>query len=274
MEVNKPVVLITGCSEGGIGYALCEEFAPHAEVVYATARRLEAMTTFKHDNIRTLEMDVCIPKSIEAAVREVIEKCGRLDIVVSNAGVGAFGPILDVSVDWARAAFDTNYFGSHRLAQAVLPHMFQRKSGKFILVGSIGGLVPVPWNGTYAASKAALHTLADVLRHECTPFNVQVMTLLPGFVKSHIIDNMHGFNVSPTSVYQPWNEALQKRFSASQTNPSCMPTKQFAKIVVKELLRKELKWFFYSGGYSTWMWFMTLWPRKWALQYFWRRNSK
>ncbi|EJT98308.1 NADP-binding protein [Dacryopinax primogenitus] len=121
------------------------------------------MSGFAHDNIRTLEVDVCSSESIEAAVRRIIEGCGRIDIVVSNAGVGAFGPILDVSVDKARAAFDTNYFGSHRLAQAVLPHMFQRRSGKFVLVGSIAGLIPVPWNGTYASSKAALHTLADVL---------------------------------------------------------------------------------------------------------------
>ncbi|KZT56756.1 oxidoreductase [Calocera cornea HHB12733] len=274
MSGSKPVVLITGCSSGGIGYSLCEEFAPHAEIVYATARRLEAMAGFPRDNIRTLEMDVCSSKSIEAAVSKVIEECGRIDIVVSNAGVGAFGPILDMPVDKARAAFDANYFGSHRLAQAVLPHMFAQRSGKFVLVGSIGGLVPVPWNGTYAASKAALHTLADVLRHECTPFNVQVMTLIPGFVKSHIIDNMQGYTLPANSVYLPWAVPIYKRFSASQTSPACIPAKQFSARVVKELLKNKIKWIFLLGGNSNWMWFLNLWPRTWALAYLWRGGSK
>jgi len=232
------------------------------------------MTGFPRDNIRTLELDVCNSKSIEAAVSQVIAECGRLDIVVSNAGVGAFGPILDISVEKAEASFKTNYFGSHRLAQAVLPHMMERRSGKFVLVGSIAGMIPGPWNGTYTAAKTALHVLADVLRMECEPFNVQVMTLIPGFVKSNIIDNMQGYALPSSSVYLPWSAAIYRRFSGSQTSPACMPAEQFANRVVKELLKKKLKWWFLLGGMTRWFWFMSLWPRKWALSYMWRNNSK
>ncbi|KAK7686715.1 hypothetical protein QCA50_010315 [Cerrena zonata] len=131
MSTSPKVVLITGCSEGGIGFYLCEAYAAHGCIVYATARRPETMSSFSHPNIYTLKLDVLEDDEVNSVVKTIIDREGRVDILVNNAGSGAPGPILDMSIDQARRAFELNTFSVLRVSRAVAPHMAKRKSGTY-----------------------------------------------------------------------------------------------------------------------------------------------
>ena len=132
------------------------------------------------------------------------------------------GAVLDMPPARAQAMFDTNTFGTLRLARATIPHMASRKSGLFLIIGSVGGVIPTPWTGyvlflrftlkclndnrTYAASKAALHSLAQSLQMECRPLGVKCMLVAPGGVKSQIAANS-------SARYSPPSDSLYASYS-------------------------------------------------------------
>ncbi|CAE6496465.1 unnamed protein product [Rhizoctonia solani] len=235
---SSPVVLITGSSHGGIGYSLCEAFAAKGCTVYASARRLEAISSLTHPSIRPLIMDVTSDTSVHKAVEQIIEEAGRVDIVVANAGVPCHGPVLDVPIDSAKQALDTNVLGVLRLAQAVFPYMASRKRGTFITIGSVMGYNSSPWAGMYAATKAAAHAITETLQMEAKALSpdIRVMLVVTGGVKSNIANNSQ-FTLPPTSLFQAYLHNIITRIQSSQTGPS-MPTADYAKGVVNAALRK------------------------------------
>ncbi|CAE6511505.1 unnamed protein product [Rhizoctonia solani] len=197
---SSPVVLITGSSHGGIGYSLCETFAARGCTVYASARRLETISSFSHSSIRPLIMDVTSDASVHKAVEQIIEEAGRVDIVVANAGVPCHGPVLDVPIDQAKQALDTNVLGVLRLAQAVFPYMASRKRGTFITIGSVMGYNSSPWAGIYAATKAAAHAITETLQMEARALSpdIRVMLVVTGGVKQVLAPN----HSTPTNLFR------------------------------------------------------------------------
>ncbi|KZT56006.1 NAD(P)-binding protein [Calocera cornea HHB12733] len=275
MQDQKPVVLITGCSAGGIGYALCEAWSPHASTVYATSRRLSSMSPFPTGNIKVLELDVSSEESVVAAVEEVLRAEGRVDVAVSNAGGMSVGPILDADLQEIQRSFDTNVFGMHRLARAVIPGMIERKHGLFVVVSSITALVPGPWHGIYSAGKAALLNYAETLDMECRPLGVRVQTLIPGAVRSRISTNemLRWPGLSPTSPWAPWESAVRARITFSQQEGVSMDTREFADRAVVGMRRKwgwrALGARVLGGGGSLIYWVLSCLPRSWALAVVW-----
>ncbi|EUC55468.1 short-chain dehydrogenase/reductase family protein [Rhizoctonia solani AG-3 Rhs1AP] len=235
---SSPVVLITGSSHGGIGYSLCEAFATKGCTVYASARRLETISTFSHPSIRPLVMDVTSDTSVHKAVEQIIEEAGRVDIIVANAGVPCHGPILDVPIETAKQALDTNVLGVLRLARAVFPYMASRKRGTFITIGSVMGYNASPWAGMYAATKAAAHAITETLQMEAKALSpdIRVMLVVTGGVKSNLANNSQ-FALPPTSLFQTYLPNIIARIQSSQTGPS-MPTADYAQGVVNAALRK------------------------------------
>ncbi|KAJ3529385.1 hypothetical protein NM688_g7860 [Phlebia brevispora] len=132
------VVLVTGCSQGGLGAYLCEEYVRQGCIVYATARNPSSMK-FTSPEIRMLKLDVVDDEQVKSVVQTVIDKEGRIDILVNNAGMGCAGPLTDTPVDVIKNVFDANTFSVMRMVQAVFPHMAARKSGLVVNVGSISG---------------------------------------------------------------------------------------------------------------------------------------
>jgi len=180
------VILVTGASSG-LGKSLCERLLKSQHRVYGTSRQaLEQSTSYP-----MLSLDVTDPESIDRAIRELIEREGRIDLLVNNAGVGMGAPWEKVSLESVRQMFDTNLFGALRLSQAVLPYMRKNDSGKIINISSIGSIVGLPYRGAYSASKAALDMFSETLRMEVKPFGIQVTTVLAGDmqtpIKSHWI---------------------------------------------------------------------------------------
>jgi short-subunit dehydrogenase len=128
----------------------------------------------------TLQMDVTSDEDVMGAVNAVIKAESRLDVLVNNAGFGLAGAIEDTSISEARTQFETNLFGPLRLCNAVLPYMRKQHSGLIVNISSIAGLVPLPFQGIYSASKAALESMTEALRLEVLPFGIRVALLEPG----------------------------------------------------------------------------------------------
>ena len=186
--------------------------------------------------------------------------------------------------------FETNVFATIRTAKAVIPHMAARKRGTIVNVGSVGGVMyaesstsylfmpltyryprPNPWNGVYCATKAALHSLTDVLYMECTPFNINVVLLAPGAVRSNIAANQttRGIQLPPDSLYKDYFDSVLKKMTWSQeSNP--MPTDVFAQKTVDAILQPKPPRYMSEGTMTSWYRVFEWLPRTWVLDYFWK----
>jgi len=228
------VVLVTGCSTG-IGRALALELHGRGERVFATARNPAALSELASAGIATLALDVNDPASIEAAVGQVIAAEGRIDVLINNAGVNTFGPLMELPLVSLRTMLDTNVLGLAAVTQAAFPHMADRKSGLVINVGSVVGLLPTPYAGSYCASKSAVHMLSEVLRMELAPFGIRVVVVQPGGVKSSIAVNgsrdLERY-AQPSSRYHKAYDGIVKRANASQDKP--MLAEDFARELITQ----------------------------------------
>ncbi|KAL6761503.1 hypothetical protein V8C86DRAFT_2534736 [Haematococcus lacustris] len=273
MAPGGPVVLITGCSDGGIGAELCIAFKQLAGAdVFATARSMQSMAALKPLGIHTLQLDVTRSADIKAAVATVIQQAGRLDILVNNAGKGMVGPLAEIPLASARHAFDTNVWGLLECCQAVVPHMAARGTGTIVNIGSVAGLVSVPWSGVYSATKFAVHALSDALRMELAPLGIKVVVVAPGAIRSNIASNMmSGLDLSYLSLYRHYQPLIESRVRLSQGFKST-PTRLFAQAVVRQVLRSQPPAYYIAGRLS-WLACLLAWalPR-WLTDYLLRRQ--
>ncbi|KAJ1382749.1 Short-chain dehydrogenase/reductase SDR [Sesbania bispinosa] len=249
----EPVVLITGCTTGGIGHALARAFAANKCKVVATSRSLSKMADLEHDPRFFLqELDVQSDESVQRVLNTVLNKYGRIDVLVNNAGVQCVGPLAEVPLSAIQNTFDINVFGSLRMVQAVVPHMATRKQGKIVNIGSVSALASGPWSGAYTASKAALHALTDTLRLELGHFGIDVVNIVPGAIKSNIGNSaIASYNHMPEwKLFKPFEAAIRERAYFSQRSKST-PTDEFAKNTVAAVLKKKPPAWFSTGHYST-----------------------
>ncbi|KAF3969511.1 hypothetical protein CMV_006707 [Castanea mollissima] len=250
---GKEVVLITGCSAGGIGHALARAFAAEKCQVVATSRSKVSMGDLEQDPRFFLqELDVLSHDSVQRVVSTVVEKYGHIDVLVNNAGVLCVGPLAEIPLSALQRTFDTNVYGPMRLVQAVVPHMASRRKGKIVNVGSIAALAPGPWAGVYTASKAALHALTDTLRLELRHFGIDVINVAPGAIRSNIGNAVRAnYSQMPEwKLYKPFEAAIQARAHFSQ-GPKSTPSEEFAKKTVAAVLKKSPPAWFSSGHLST-----------------------
>jgi NAD(P)-dependent dehydrogenase (short-subunit alcohol dehydrogenase family) len=208
---NKRVVLVTGASSG-IGLACAAHLAGRGYRVYGTSRRPST-------DILTLTMDVTADRSVEQAVASVLDREGRLDIVVNNAGMGIAGPVENTSIEEAKRQLDVNFFGAFRVCRAVLPAMRTQGSGYIVNIGSIGGLIAIPYQAIYSASKFALEGLSESLRMEVRPFGVKVVLIEPGDHKTAITANRTEMSAGTDAYNQSFQAALQRTAHDEQSGP-------------------------------------------------------
>src|SRR4051794_32079316 len=178
---TERVALVTGAS-AGIGEAAARALVGAGFTVYGTSRK--AASGEQRDGVVFLPLDVTDDRSVDAVVREVLERSGRIDVLVNNAGVGIAGAAEESSIEQARALFETNVFGSIRTTRAVLPHMREQGSGRIINVSSVLGLVPAPFMALYAATKHAIEGYSESLDHEVREHGVRVLLVEPGYTKT------------------------------------------------------------------------------------------
>ena len=169
------VVLVTGISSG-FGLETARLLAAEGHTVYGTVRRDVAPLPGVH----YLQVDVRDRAAVEAAVKQVAEREGRIDALINNAGMGIGGPVEFAREEEIREQMDTNFLGLVHFATAVLPFMRAQGAGKIIALSSIGGLMGLPFQGFYSASKFAIEGYCEALRLETKQFGVKVVVIRPG----------------------------------------------------------------------------------------------
>jgi NAD(P)-dependent dehydrogenase (short-subunit alcohol dehydrogenase family) len=194
MSEPLPTVLVTGASSG-IGAATAAYLAARGFRVFGSSRRPPAGVP-----LTWVAMDVRDEASVAAAVARVLADAGRLDALVCNAGVGIFGSVEEVSAARVQEQFETNVFGTLHPVRAVLPAMRAQGGGRIVLVGSLAARAPIPFQGHYSATKAAVEALAWALRVETEPHGVLVSLVEPGDIRTGFNDATDWGN-GATSAY-------------------------------------------------------------------------
>jgi NAD(P)-dependent dehydrogenase (short-subunit alcohol dehydrogenase family) len=179
---KQKVVLITGASSG-FGEVTASLLAQRGYRVFGTGRNPGRNRAWGYE---MLPLDVRSDDSVRACVQELMERAGRLDVLISNAGYELAGAVEETSISEARDQFETNFFGAARMVKAALPVMRKQGGGRILLVSSLAGLISVPFHGFYSASKYALEGYAEALRHEVKGFNISVSLIEPGFFRTNL----------------------------------------------------------------------------------------
>ncbi|WP_046757248.1 SDR family oxidoreductase [Kordia jejudonensis] len=193
------VVLITGGSSG-IGKSIGILLASKGYTVYGTSRNPAKFTNFNEFNL--LALDVRNTETIQKAVATIVQKEGRLDVLINNAGVGITGPIEETPDEEIHKAFQTNLYGPIAVMKAVLPQMRSQKSGLIINVTSIAGYMGLPYRGIYSASKGALELVTEAMRMETKMFGVEITNVAPGDFATNIAAGRYHTPVFDNSPYK------------------------------------------------------------------------
>ncbi|KAI4866157.1 NAD(P)-binding protein [Hypoxylon rubiginosum] len=234
MTSPKRTVLITGCSDGGMGADLAVAFHKAGLKVYATARNPAKMEKLAAQGIETLSLDVLS----ESSIAECAAKLPGLDILVNNAGQGYAIPVVDMDVAEARKMFDVNVWAPVSVIQGFLPLLLKSPSPVVVNHTSVLSVFPLPFQGPYAASKAALAMITDCLRVELQPWGIRVVDLKTGAVRTNFIANAPEFRLPENSIYGPARADVEKTntdlFAAAE-----FPSDRWARETVQDLLRKS-----------------------------------
>ena len=180
--------LITGCSSG-LGRDIAAAALARGDNVVATARRPDTLSDL---GAHTVALDVTRREQIDAAVAATVERFGRIDVLVNNAGIGSVGAVEMIEPDHLRAVMETMFFGAVALTQAVLGHMRAQRSGAIVQMSSMGGQVVYAGYGAYCAAKFALEAISEALAYEVGPLGVRVLIVEPGAFRTQLLGStMH-----------------------------------------------------------------------------------
>lgn len=220
------VVVITGASRG-FGEAAARELARRGHTVVATMRNPErdGPTVAKgyEEFIHPTRLDVTDPEEVIAVVDGTVERFGRIDVSIHNAGYGLYGAVDELTEEEVQRQFDTNFMGEWRMCRAVVPHMRAAGRGTIVNVSSLGAQLVAPLTGMYSATKAAIEAMTECLRYEVERFGIWVMMLEPGMYKSDWQTTSLALSevlASGKSAYQESAEKALKAFrEMAETRP-------------------------------------------------------
>lgn len=206
-DMNK-VWLVTGASSG-FGRAITEAAVAAGDVVVGAARRpegLDDLVAAHPDQVEALRLDVADTAAAEPAVRDVLARHGRIDVLVNNAGrthVGAFEETTEAEL---RDLFDLHVFGPAALTRAALPHMRERRSGAIVQMSSVGGQLSFAGFSAYSGTKFALEGLSEGLADEVRDFGIKVLIVEPGAFRTSLFDSSRAGASADSGVYAKVSE--------------------------------------------------------------------
>lgn len=238
MERREPVALVTGASSG-IGNACATYLAKRGYKVYGTSRNPSSYAKKADEYFELVQMDVTDEASVRKAVDEILAKEGRIDALLCNAGMGISGSVEDSSLEEIRLQLETNFLGVVRCVKAVLPGMRQAKAGRILVLSSIAGVIGMPFQAFYSASKFALEGFVEALRYEAYPFGVQAALIEPGDFRTGFTDARRPVKAAEGSHYKKLYDAamgVQVRDERAGHDPL-----EVAKLAVRLLQKRRLK---------------------------------
>nr|WP_293845835.1 SDR family NAD(P)-dependent oxidoreductase [uncultured Arsenicibacter sp.] len=186
---NKKVWFVTGASKG-LGLQLVRQLVRDGHQVAATSRNTRALTEAigSHNGwLLPLTVNLADDSSVAAAMQEAHKTFGRLDVIVNNAGYGIGGSIEELTDEETRAAFDVNVFGTLNVIRQAMPYLRQQQSGHIINISSIAGFAGATGWSVYAATKAAVNALSEVLLADVQEFNIHVTVVVPGAFRTSFL---------------------------------------------------------------------------------------
>lgn len=244
----KKVALITGASSG-MGKSTAEIFHHSGYTVYGAARRIEEMSDLKAKGMHVVSLDLTNDESIVNAVNTVLQKEGRIDILINNAGYGSYGAVEDVPLDEARRQFEVNLFGMARLTQLILPAMRKEKSGRIVNISSMGGKIYTPLGAWYHATKHAVEGWSDCLRLEVKSFGIDVVVVEPGGIKtpwgSIAADNL--LKTSAKGAYTVFAKKVAENMKSLYEGDQLTDVETLAKTIVQAATDKRPKTRYVKG---------------------------
>lgn len=257
-------ILITGCSDGGLGAALALAFQRNGDRVLATARTPSKMAHLKSQGIETLALDVLSEESLQASLKEVSALTnGSLDVLVNNAGAGYSMPLTDADIAEAQKVFNLNVFSVLRTTQVFFPLLRNSKAGGMLVNNTSSvSVVGVPMQGIYNASKAAAAMISDNLRLELEPFGIKVVDLKTGGVQSKFFQNVIGGSAAKlpeNSAYEPARATIEK-VMGGDLSLEFLDADIWARDVVKTLSQKNPPPHIWRGAGAFKVWLSTLLP--------------
>jgi NAD(P)-dependent dehydrogenase (short-subunit alcohol dehydrogenase family) len=216
------VAVVTG-SSSGIGFETSLLLARNEFVTYATMRNLKKSTDLQEIAakecipLKVLPLDVNDDTSVSSAIDTIIKENGRIDVLVNNAGYDVFGSLEELTIDEIKGQFETNFFGVVRATKAAIPTMRKQGSGTIVNISSLGGRIGLmPFLTAYHSSKFAVEGFTESLRQELAQFNIDVILIEPGAIRSNFIDNSkNAKNYNPEN--SPYAGTIQKLFEGIQS---------------------------------------------------------
>ncbi len=207
MKAPSEVVLITGGSSG-IGRCIGQHLKSVGYIVYGTARNPGKYKEF--NDFPLLKLDVQNTDSVRKAIAELLQREGKIDILINNAGVGVTGPMEETPHNESLHAFETNLHGPLRIIREVLPHMRKQKKGFILNITSIAGYMGLPFRGIYSATKGALELVTEAYRMELKQFGVRMCSLAPGDYATNIISGRYHSPIREDSPYrETYSQSLE-----------------------------------------------------------------
>jgi len=225
------VILITGITSG-FGKAMAARLSQDGHKVYGTHRR----PTEAIPGVTYIKADSTVESEVEATVNQVLEAEGRIDVFINNAGMGIGGPLEFSTIRQAEIQMDVNFMGMVRYLHFILPVMRRQKGGKIICFSSIGGLVALPFQGLYSASKFAIEAYCESLRMETKAFGIKVTLIEPGdFSTDFTAQRSKVENPEAFEVYKTYAESMSSIEKDENTGlkPDYLAEK-ISKIVMKQ----------------------------------------
>lgn len=239
---TSKVIIVTGASSG-MGKEGAFRLLKEGHIVYGAARKTDKMQDIVAAGVHALALDVTSEAAIRDAVAKVLTAQGRIDVLWNNAGYSVAGAVEDVAMDDARRQFEVNLFGVAEVTRAVLPQMRAQNSGTIINTTSVGGKVFTPLNAWYHASKFALEGWSDCLRLEVAPFNINVVVLEPGGIKTEFGSVMYKpmLDRSKGGAYEAFTRKIVASYEAyyGPGNKSLSPPSVISEAVVGIVASKK-----------------------------------
>jgi NAD(P)-dependent dehydrogenase (short-subunit alcohol dehydrogenase family) len=235
MNSNQKVWFITGGNKG-LGAAMVKEALANGYNVVAAARNIEGAekTLGNHPNLLLVKLDITKDEQVQDAINVTMERFGRIDVLVNNAGYGLLGYFEEMSDKSIRNQFETNVFGTMNITRAILPIMREQNSGFVVVVSSTSGIKSVAGGSVYSASKFAVEGWAEGMNIDMKPFGIRFMLLEPGAFRTDFANESASMQLPDLTVdvYEESRKSLEKIFRDMNGNQAGDPSK-LAKGLIK-----------------------------------------